>query len=64
MNLYVVHLLITHAHYTIETVKIVSVDRVWTLNVTHQQLTQPEGSSRLKQIQRRLEVEQVGISAQ
>ena len=28
MNLYVIHLLITHAHYTIDTVKIVSFDRV------------------------------------
>ena len=55
-------MLITHAHYTIKMVQIFSVDHI---NVAHQQLTQPElkeGSLRLKQIQRRLEIEEVGIS--
>ena len=36
-------MLITHEYYTIDTVKIVSIDSMSTLNVAHQQLTQPEG---------------------
>ena len=38
-------MVIMHAHYTIDTVKIISVDHMSTLNVAHQQLTQPEGKA-------------------
>ena len=33
-----VHVLITHAHYAIDAVKIVNVDHVLALNIVHQQL--------------------------
>ena len=50
-----------HAHYAIDTVKIVSVDRVLTLNVAHQTAEAWwKGSLRLKEVQRRLESEKVG----
>ena len=56
-----------HAHYTIDTIKFINVDRMSTLNIAHQQLSQlagRKGSLRLKQIQRRLEIKEVGISTQ
>ena len=41
-----IHVLITHAHYAIDAVKIINIDRVLALNVVHQQLKpKPEGKA-------------------
>ena len=59
MSQYVVHVLITHVHYTVGTVKIVNVDHVLAINVAHQQLKLRKGSSRSSAL-RRLESEEAG----